>query len=37
MPLMPQEDPEQFYQGAPLLFVPDVSATAGYCRKALGF
>ena len=37
MPLMPTEDPEQFVQGAPLLFVPDVPTTADYYRSVLGF
>jgi len=27
MPDFPTSDPAQFYQGAPLLMVPDVSAT----------
>jgi predicted enzyme related to lactoylglutathione lyase len=34
---MPTGDPEQFYQGAPLLLVPDVLATADYYRTLLGF
>lgn len=37
MPDMPTADPEQCYQGAPLLLVPDVPATADYYRKVLGF
>jgi predicted enzyme related to lactoylglutathione lyase len=37
MPNMPTGNPEQFYQGAPLLSVPDVPATAAYYRKTLGF
>ena len=37
MPDMPTADPEQFYQGAPLLTVPDVPATAAYYRAVLGF
>lgn len=37
MPKMPTADPELYYQGAPLLQVPDVSATADYYRKVLGF
>lgn len=37
MPDMPTGDPAQFYQGAPLLLVPDVTATADYYRKVLGF
>jgi predicted enzyme related to lactoylglutathione lyase len=37
MPDMPTGDPEQFYQAAPLLLVPDVPTTADYYRKVLGF
>ena len=37
MPDYPTSDPEQFYQGAPLLMVPDVSATADFYRTVLGF
>lgn len=37
MPDMPRGDPEQFYQGAPLLLVPDVPTSADYYRKILGF
>jgi predicted enzyme related to lactoylglutathione lyase len=37
MPDYPTSDPEQFYQGAPLLLVPDVSATAAFYRRILGF
>jgi predicted enzyme related to lactoylglutathione lyase len=37
MPDVPTSNPEQFYQGAPLLLVPDVSATAEFYRKILGF
>jgi catechol 2,3-dioxygenase-like lactoylglutathione lyase family enzyme len=37
MPELPTVDPEQFYQAAPLLMVPDVQATADYYRKVLGF
>jgi catechol 2,3-dioxygenase-like lactoylglutathione lyase family enzyme len=37
MPDVPTSDPEQFYQGAPLLLVPDVCATADFYRKILGF
>ena len=37
MPDFPKSDPEQFYQGAPLLSVPDVSATAAFYRGVLGF
>lgn len=37
MPAVPSSDPEQFVQGAPVLHVPDVSATAAYYRDVLGF
>jgi predicted enzyme related to lactoylglutathione lyase len=37
MPEYPTSNPEQFYQGAPLLLVPDVSATAEFYRSILGF
>ncbi|HMD33612.1 MAG TPA: glyoxalase superfamily protein [Vicinamibacterales bacterium] len=37
MPDVPTSDPEQFYQGAPLLLVPDVSATADFYVSILGF
>jgi predicted enzyme related to lactoylglutathione lyase len=37
MPDMPTGSPEQFYQGAPLLLVPDVLTTAQYYRTILGF
>jgi predicted SnoaL-like aldol condensation-catalyzing enzyme len=37
MPDVPTSDPEQFYQGAPLLLVPDVRATADFYRSILGF
>ena len=37
MPDFPTSDPAQFYQGAPLLMVPDVSATAAFYRTILGF
>lgn len=37
MPDLPTSNPDQFYQGAPLLMVPDVSATADFYRKVLGF
>ena len=37
MPDLPTADPEQFYQGAPLLLVPDVPATAAFYRSVLGF
>lgn len=37
MPDVPTSKPEQFYQGAPVLFVPDVPATAAFYRTVLGF
>ena len=37
MPVVPTSNPEQFYQGAPLLLVADVSATADFYRSILGF
>jgi predicted enzyme related to lactoylglutathione lyase len=37
MPDMPTGNPEQFYQGAPLLLVPDVLSTADFYRRTLGF
>jgi predicted enzyme related to lactoylglutathione lyase len=37
VPDVPTNNPEQFYQGAPVLLVPDVSATADFYRKILGF
>lgn len=37
MPNPPTSTPEQFYQGAPLLLVPDVPATAAFYRDILGF
>jgi predicted enzyme related to lactoylglutathione lyase len=37
MPDLPTSNPEQFYQGAPVLTVPDVSATAEFYRGTLGF
>ncbi|HJU73671.1 MAG TPA: glyoxalase superfamily protein [Gemmatimonadaceae bacterium] len=37
MPDLPTSNPEQFYQGAPVLLVPDVSATAAFYRRTLGF
>jgi catechol 2,3-dioxygenase-like lactoylglutathione lyase family enzyme len=37
MPDVPMNNPEQFYQGSPLLTVPDVPATAEFYRSALGF
>src|SRR6266498_3748971 len=37
MPNMPTSTPEQFYQGAPLLLVADVPATAAFYQRKLGF
>ena len=37
MPDFPTADPEQFYQGAPLLLVPDVPAAAAFYHRVLGF
>lgn len=37
MPDVPTSNPDQFYQGAPLFLVPDVSATADFYRRILGF
>jgi hypothetical protein len=37
MPKLPTGDPELYYQAAPLLLVPDVTATAEYYRRVLGF
>ena len=37
MPDLPTGNPEQFYQGAPVLSVPDVPATAAFYRTMLGF
>lgn len=37
MPNVPTSTPEQFYQGAPLLLVPDVPATAAFYQRTLGF
>ena len=37
MPDIPTGNPEQFYQGAPVLSVPDVPATAVFYRTMLGF
>ena len=37
MPDVPTSNPEQFYQGAPLLLVPDIPATADFYRRVLGF
>ena len=37
MPDMPTSNPKQFLQGAPVLHVRDVEATAKYYRDVLGF
>lgn len=37
MPDFPTSNPDQFYQGAPLLLVPDVAATTDFYRTILGF
>jgi hypothetical protein len=37
MPDIPTSNPDQFCQGAPLLLVPDVRATADFYRSVLGF
>ena len=37
MPTIPSSDPQQFVQGAPVLHVTDVTATAAYYRDVLGF
>jgi predicted enzyme related to lactoylglutathione lyase len=37
VPDIPTGTPGQFYQGAPLLLVPDVTATAEFYRRRLGF
>lgn len=37
MPAQPTDHPRQFIQGAPVLQVPDVMATARYYREVLGF
>src|SRR6188472_2678734 len=37
MPALPSSDPKQFVQGAPVLHVPDVKATATFYRDVLGF
>jgi len=37
MPAPPSANPKQFIQGAPVLHVPDVEATARYYRDVLGF
>ena len=37
MPDLPTSNPAQFYQGAPILSVPDVPATAAFYKDVLGF
>jgi catechol-2,3-dioxygenase len=37
MPALPSSNPEQFVQGAPVLHVQDVKATAAFYRDVLGF
>jgi uncharacterized glyoxalase superfamily protein PhnB len=37
MPALPSSNPMQFVQGAPVLHVPDVTATATFYRDVLGF
>ena len=37
MPARPSSNPGQFVQGAPVLHVPDVLATAAFYRDVLGF
>jgi|SRR5947207_12427709 len=37
MPARPSSDPAQFVQGAPVLHVGDVKATAAFYRDVLGF
>ena len=37
MPALPSSQPKQFVQGAPVLHVPDVAATATFYRDVLGF
>jgi predicted enzyme related to lactoylglutathione lyase len=37
MPARPSADPAQFVQGAPVLHVADVAATAAFYRDVLGF
>lgn len=37
MPAPPSSNPRQFVQGAPVLHVPDVKATAAFYRDILGF
>jgi predicted enzyme related to lactoylglutathione lyase len=37
MPALPSSNPQQFVQGAPVLHVRNVSATAAFYRDVLGF
>lgn len=37
MPALPSSNPAQFVQGAPVLHVPNVPATAAFYRDRLGF
>ena len=37
MPALPSSNPDQFVQGAPVLHVADVAATASFYRDVLGF
>src|SRR4030095_10468924 len=37
MPALPSSNPDQFVQGAPVLHVSDVAATASFYRDVLGF
>ena len=37
MPALPSSNPKQFVPGAPVLHVPDVTATATFYRDVLGF
>jgi len=37
MPALPNSNPSQFIQGAPVLHVPDVKAAAAFYRDVLGF
>ena len=37
MPELPSSNPKQFVQGAPVLHVSDVVATAAFYRDVLGF
>jgi catechol 2,3-dioxygenase-like lactoylglutathione lyase family enzyme len=37
MPALPSSNPAQFVQGAPVLHVPNVEATAAFYRDVLGF